>query len=740
MRFRADNDRSAIAERSSPTSLPAGGDTMVFDVEGMTCASCAVRVERVLSRQPGVDNASVNFAGGRARVRASANTDPADLRAAVQKIGYDIAPTDAGQPSGVADRYSADAATQWRRFWLAAALSLPAMVLGMTIGMSGWSLWAQALLTTPVILLIGAPFHRTAFKQALVGTAGMDTLISLGSLTAFGWSWWAMFNHQDVFFETAAIIVTLITLGRAFEAKAKGRAARSVTALLELGAREARIRTGDGESNVAIDLVMPGDIMVVRPGEKVPTDGIILEGSSSFDESMLTGESVAIAKGVGQEVYGATVNQQGLVAVRATKVGEETALFQIVRLVEDAQAGKAPVQRLADRISGIFVPVVILIALATLIAWMIIDGDLAEAVRAAVAVLIIACPCALGLATPTAIMVGSGRGAELGILFKNPEVFERAQAVDTVLFDKTGTLTTGAMTLVGLDTDESVDVFLRRVAGVELAGGHPIGIAVALGAEERGLEVPAATGVEMIPGMGVIGTVDEVVVVAGKPKLAADQGLHIPARLEEAMRSWADEGKTAFLAGYEGEVRGALAVADSVRPTAPMAVSTLKEMGLQTGMVTGDNLRTADAVARAVGVETVIADVLPADKIEEVGSVQRQGRTVAFVGDGINDAPALTAADLGIAIGTGTDVAVEAADVVLMSGDPMLVPAAIRLARRTLATIKGNLFWAFAYNLAAIPLAAFGLLDPRIAAGAMAFSSVSVVANSLRLRSYQPVG
>jgi cation-transporting ATPase V len=613
------------------------------------------------------------------------------------------------------------------------------MVLGMTIGMSGWSLWAQALLTTPVILLIGAPFHRTAFKQALVGTAGMDTLISLGSLTAFGWSW-AMFNHQDVFFETAAIIVTLITLGRAFEAKAKGRAARSVTALLELGAREARIRTGDGESNVAIDLVMPGDIMVVRPGEKVPTDGIILEGSSSFDESMLTGESVAIAKGVGQEVYGATVNQQGLVAVRATKVGEETALFQIVRLVEDAQAGKAPVQRLADRISGIFVPVVILIALATLIAWMIIDGDLAEAVRAAVAVLIIACPCALGLATPTAIMVGSGRGAELGILFKNPEVFERAQAVDTVLFDKTGTLTTGAMTLVGLDTDESVDVFLRRVAGVELAGGHPIGIAVALGAEERGLEVPAATGVEMIPGMGVIGTVDGVVVVAGKPKLAADQGLHIPARLEEAMRSWADEGKTAFLAGYEGEVRGALAVADSVRPTAPMAVSTLKEMGLQTGMVTGDNLRTADAVARAVGVETVIADVLPADKIEEVGSVQRQGRTVAFVGDGINDAPALTAADLGIAIGTGTDVAVEAADVVLMSGDPMLVPAAIRLARRTLATIKGNLFWAFAYNLAAIPLAAFGLLDPRIAAGAMAFSSVSVVANSLRLRSYQPVG
>jgi cation-transporting ATPase V len=738
MRSRADNDQPAL-KGASPSTHPAPpGDTLVFDVEGMTCASCAVRVERVLSRQPGVDNASVNFAGGRARVRASVDTDPTELRAAVQKIGYDISPATPGQQSGIADRYSADADTQWRRFWVAAALSIPAMVLGMTVGMSEWSMWVQALLTTPVVVLIGAPFHRVAWKQARVGTAGMDTLISLGSLTAYAWSWWAMFNHQDVFFETAAIIITLITLGRAFEAKAKGRAARSVTALLELGAREARIRTKAGEASVPTDQVLPGDILIVRPGEKVPTDGTIIEGSSTFDESMLTGESVAVAKGVGHEVYGATVNQQGLIAVRATKVGEETALFQIVRLVEEAQAGKAPVQRLADRISAIFVPVVILIALATLVAWMIITGDLADAVRAAVAVLIIACPCALGLATPTAIMVGSGRGAELGILFKNPEVFERARAVDTVLFDKTGTLTSGAMTLVELETEENVEVFLSRVAAVELAGGHPIGIAVALGAEERGLEVATATDVELIPGMGVVGTVDGLVVVAGKPKLAADRGLRIPDRFEEAMRSWAEEGKTAFLGGYDGEVRGALAVADSVRPTSLPAVQTLREMGLQTGMVTGDNLRTAAAVARDVGVDTVIADVLPADKINEVASIQRSGRTVAFVGDGINDAPALTAADLGIAIGTGTDVAVEAADVVLMSGDPMLVPAAIRLARRTLGTIKGNLFWAFAYNLAAIPLAAFGLLDPRIAAGAMAFSSVSVVANSLRLRSYQP--
>lgn len=717
----------------------SAGETLVFDVEGMTCASCAARVERVLSRQPGVDNASVNFAGGRARVRASSGTDPGELRTAVQKIGYDLALADPGLPSGIADRYSAEARTQWRRFWLAAALSVPATALGMTSGMSEWGMWVQALLTTPVVLLIGGQFHRTAWKQARVGTAGMDTLISLGSLVAYGWSWWGMFNHQDVFFETAAIIITLITLGRAFEAKAKGRAAQSVTALLELGAREARIRRREGEASVPIDQVLPGDVLIVRPGEKIPTDGVIIEGSSSFDESMLTGESVAVTKGIGQEVYGATVNQQGLIAVRATRVGEETALFQIVRLVEEAQAGKAPVQRLADRISAIFVPTVILIALATLIAWMSIDGDLGAAIRAAVAVLIIACPCALGLATPTAIMVGSGRGAELGILFKNPEVFERARAVDTVLFDKTGTLTTGAMTLVELDTDESAGVFLSRVAGVELAGGHPIGVAVALGAEERGLEVPDATDVELIPGMGVIGTVDGVVVVAGKPKLAADRGLQISERFEDAMRSWAEQGKTAFLGGYNGEVKGALAVADSVRPSTARAIRMLKDMGLQTGMVTGDNLRTANAVAREVGIETVIADVLPADKTDEVGLIQRQGRTVAFVGDGINDAPALTAADLGIAIGTGTDVAVEAADVVLMSGDPVLVAAAIRLARRTLAAIKGNLFWAFAYNVAAIPLAAFGLLDPMIAAGAMAFSSVSVVANSLRLRSYDPL-
>jgi heavy metal translocating P-type ATPase len=567
----------------------------------------------------------------------------------------------------------------------------------------------------------------------------MDTLISLGSLTALAWSWWALFNHEDVFFETAAIIITLITMGRALEAKAKGRAAGSVTALLELGARAARVRQGEGEVTIPIDQVLPGDILIIRPGEKVPTDGTIIEGSSSFDESMLTGESKAIAKGIGVDVYGATVNQNGMVAVRATRVGEETALFQIVRLVEDAQAGKAPVQLLADRISAVFVPAVILLALVTLIAWLSISADLSTAVRAAVAVLIIACPCALGLATPTAIMVGSGRGAEIGVLFKNPEVFERARAVDTVLFDKTGTLTTGAMTLVEIDTDENRDSFLRLVAGVELATRHPIGIAVALGAEERGIEVPDAADIEVFPGLGVIGRVDSVSVVVGKPKLLIDRGMAVPVRFRDAMDNWEAKGMTAFAAGYDGQVRGALAVADSIRPTSQQAIRNLNQIGMQTGIVTGDNQRTARAVADRLGIRTVIADVLPAEKTLEVARLQQAGHTVAFVGDGINDAPALTAADLGIAIGTGTDVAVEAADVVLTSGDPLLVAAAIRLARRTLTTIKGNLAWAFAYNLAAIPLAAFGLLDPRIAAGAMALSSVSVVANSLRLRSYDPL-
>jgi cation-transporting ATPase V/Cu+-exporting ATPase len=717
--------------------------TIDFDVEGMTCASCAARIEKALARQPGVEAASVNLAASRARVRVEEGVNPQSLKDAVDKIGYRLAdPADRGpgeHDHGAGHRGSEELA-QWRRFWIAAALTAPVLIMAMAGSMGSTALWVQFALATPVVLGIGWQFHRVALRQARQLTVGMDTLISLGSLAAYGWSVWAILAsgamEGAVFFETAAVIVTLITLGRALEARAKGQANRALTSLLELGATEARVRKDGKERLLPIDQVLPGDLMVVHPGEKIPTDGQIVEGESSFDESMLTGESNSVVKTVGAEVFGATINQQGLVVVRVTKVGRETALSRIVALVEEAQAGKAPVQRLADRISGIFVPIVIGLAGLTLFAWLAFDHPLSEAVRAAVAVLIIACPCALGLATPTAIMVGSGRGAELGILFRNPEVFERAQRVQTVVFDKTGTLTTGAMSLSDLVTDEDEAVLLHRVASVEAAAGHPIGIAVALGAESRGIELGHPERLESLGGLGVVGTVDGVEVVVGKAKLLADRGLQIAERFLGELVRLEREGKTAFLAGYAGEARAALAVADTLRPSAAATVRELAELGISVGMLTGDNHVTAQTIADQLGISSVISEVLPGEKADQIQFLQRNGQTVAFVGDGINDAPALAAADLGIAIGTGTDVAVETADVVLMSGDPALIPQAIAVARRTLSAIRQNLFWAFGYNAAAIPLAAFGLLDPMVAAGAMAFSSVSVVLNSLRLRRF----
>ncbi len=703
----------------------------------MTCASCAARIERVLARQPGVESATVNLAAARARVRSSAS-QPGDLIEAVSKIGYGLAVSDPGDHTRSRVRHGAEEKAQWRRFWIAALLSLPAMIIAMFGGMDDSGLrWLQLALTAPVVLGIGAQFHRVAWKQARSRSVGMDTLISLGSLVAFIWSVWALFNQGEVFFETAAIIVTLITLGRALEARAKGRAGQALTALLQLGAQQATIRTSHGDRIVDIEELIPGDVMVVRPGEKVPTDGVITAGHSSFDESMLTGESTGISKGEGEEVLGATINQERLVLVKATRVGEDDALHRIIALVEEAQSGKAPVQRLADRISSVFVPLVISIALVTFIVWLATGHPAADSVRAAVAVLIIACPCALGLATPTAIMVGSGRAAELGVLFKNPEVFERAQRIETLVFDKTGTLTTGAMTLTDVVTDEDPDYLLPLVAAIEAASGHPIGKAVALGAEQRGFVVGEATDVESLGGLGVVGWAGGIEIVAGKPKLLADRGLPISDDQLEAMARLEAEGKTAFLAGYRGEARAVLAAADELRPTSRAAVATLRAMGLRVAMLTGDNSRTASAIAADLGIVDVISEVLPGDKADEIRRWQTQGQ-VAFVGDGINDAPALTTADLGIAIGTGTDVAVETANVVLMSGDPALVPTALKLARKTLAVIRQNLFWAFAYNVAAIPLAAFGFLDPMIAAAAMALSSVSVVINSLRLRGANP--
>ena len=704
----------------------------------MTCATCAVRIERILGRQDGVEAANVNLAGASALVRVSPDVDIAALEAAVAKLGYAIAPRgDGGQPRDMVERYHEHEHGQWRRFWIAAALTLPVMLLAMFGPNTEWSRVLQGVLVTPVVFWGGWQFHRVAFRQARTLGANMDTLISLGSLAAYLYSIWALSTGEHVFFETAGVIVTLITLGRAFESRAKGRASEAVHRLLELGAKEARVVTADGERLIPADAVIPGDLMVVLPGEKIPTDAVIESGRSSVDESMLTGESLPVDKGTGDPVYGATVNQEGRLELRATAVGADTALAGIVQMVEQAQGSKAPIQRLADRVSAVFVPVVIVIAVGTAIAWLALGNDFAAAVQAGVAVLIIACPCALGLATPTAIMVGSGRGAELGILFKRAEVFEMAGKVDTVVFDKTGTLTSGAMTLSDASTDGDHREFLRLVASVEAASGHPIGKAVALGADDAEIDLVVPDRVESLAGVGVIGTIEGLEVVVGKAKLLADRGLGISERWLVELARLEDEGKTAFLAGWDGEARGVVAVADTIRDGAAQAVSRLGTDGLTTVMITGDNQRTAARIAGEVGIDEVHAEVLPGEKADLVARLQGMGRTVVFVGDGINDAPALTRSDLGMAMGSGTGVAMEAGDVVLLNPDPRLVPVGIELAAATLGTIRQNLFWAFGYNTAAIPIAAAGLLDPMIAAGAMTFSSLSVVMNALRLRRFR---
>ena len=619
----------------------------------------------------------------------------------------------------------------------AAILAAPVMLLSMFGPDEPWSLGIQALLTAIVVFGFGLQFHKAAWKQVTSFSLAMDTLISMGTLTAFTYSLWAMFADSPVYFETAAMITTLILLGRYFEARAKGRASNAITKLLELGAKEATVIRDGSAQLVPIDELTIGDIVLVLPGEKIPSDGTISNGATSIDESMLTGESRPVDKTVGDAVFGATINQQGRIEVEITALGPNTALAQIVRIVEEAQTSKAPVQRLADRVSGIFVPAVIGIAALTFIGWLVVSGDIAEALRPAVAVLIIACPCALGLATPTAIMVGSGRGAELGVLFKNAEVFERAHEIDIAVFDKTGTLTRGAMTLADLDTGEAEDRFLLLIGSVEAASEHPIGKAVALGAEERDITLVTPEHFAALPGLGVSGRVDGIDVTVGKPKLLADRGLHIPDRYSAAMERMESAGYTAFLAGWDGEVRGALAVADTVRETSSEAVRSLRDLDIGVSMLTGDNRRTAETIALGIGIESVFAEVLPAEKAEEITRLQSSGHSVAFIGDGVNDAPALVAADLGMAVGSGTDVAIEAGDVVLMSGDPTLAVTALGLARRTFSTIRQNLFWAFGYNIAAIPLAVLGVLNPMVAAAAMAFSSVSVVANSLRLRRFQ---
>ncbi len=723
-------------------TAPPQPRTVDLAVEGMTCGSCAARVERTLGQQPGVAGAEVNFATGLARVELTPDGDVEGLQAAVDRTGYGLTPADERSRGieGTEDP-EADERRAWlRRVVLAWPLALAVLVLAMfsgDFGMSATGGWTQFALTTPVQFYVGWPFLREAAKRARRLTANMDTLIAIGTLAAFGYSTVALLTGGALYFETAALVISFLVLGRYFEARAKGRAGSAIRALLELGAKEATVLRDGREVAIPVEDVGVGDLLRIRPGEKIPTDGEVVEGASAVDESMLTGESVPVDKTEGAAVAGATVNTSGVPTVRASAVGADTALARIVNLVEQAQAGKADAQRLADRISAVFVPTVMAIAALTFGGWWLLAGDPLGGLVAAVAVLIIACPCALGLATPTAIMVGTGRAASLGILVKGVEMLERTRALTTVVFDKTGTLTRGEMSVTDVVADDEPGL-LRLAGAVEDASEHPLGRAIADAARGRGIELPEATGFEAVAGHGVRATVGGDEIVVGSRKLAAETGLVLPERLDDRATAFEQQGKTAVLAGWGGQVHGVVAVADTVKDGAAAVVERLHALGLEVAMLTGDNPRTAHAIADQVGIDRVLAEVLPGEKQGEVERLQAEGKLVAMVGDGVNDAPALVQADLGIAIGTGTDVAIESSDLTLMRDDLDGVVTAIALSRRTYRTILQNLGWAFGYNTLAIPLAALGLLNPIVAGAAMAFSSVSVVTNSLRLRRFGP--
>jgi len=735
-------DQTAAAE---PVTVPID-----FQVEGMTCGSCAVRVQRVLGRQRGVAQAEVNFATGRAQVAVDPEAAVAvhELQAAVDKIGYRIIPLSPAKAADGQGQTEAQAAAGWLRRLLVGSPLAAVLALAMLPGAADrmgqpWARLAAFALATPVQFWVGWPFLHEAARRARRRAANMDTLIAMGTLAAYGYSLVQLATGgMHLYFESAAVIITFLVLGRYVEARAKGRAGQAIRALLELGAKQARVLRDGAEVLVPVEQVGVGDLLRVRPGEKIPADGQVVDGASAVDESMLTGESVPVEKTAGEHVAGATVNTSGVLTVRATRVGAETALAQIVRLVEQAQASKGQAQRLADRVAAVFVPVVIAIAALTFAAWAVpqVGGDPQHGLVAAVAVLIIACPCALGLATPVAIMVGTGRGAELGVLIKSVEVLERSRRITTLVLDKTGTITQGRMALTDVVAAAGVGEaeLLRRAGAVEADSEHPIGQAIATASRERlgASSLPAAKGFAALAGHGVRGDVDGETVWVGRRKLAAEAGLSLPEAFEEATGRLEAEGRTVVLVGWAGQVQGVLAVADTLKAGAAELVGRLHRLGLKVTMLTGDNARTAAAIAARVGIDRVMAEVLPAGKASEAARLQAAGEVVAMVGDGVNDAPALVQADLGIAIGSGTDVAIESSDLTLVRGELAGVVTAIELSRRTYRTILQNLGWAFGYNVAAIPLAALGLLNPMIAGAAMAFSSVSVVGNSLRLRRF----
>ncbi|MER6840855.1 heavy metal translocating P-type ATPase [Streptomyces platensis] len=743
-------------------------------IGGMTCASCAARVEKKLNRMDGVV-ATVNYATEKAQVSYGDGVSVGDLIATVERTGYTARPpapppeptgatgaSDAAQDDG-ADLYTdpqADLRPLRQRLTVSAVLAVPVIVLSMVPALQflSWQ-WLSLALAAPVVVWGGLPFHRAAWTNLRHGAATMDTLVSLGTLAAFGWSVWALFlgdagmpgmRHgfdltvsradagTQIYLEAAAGVTAFLLLGRYLEARSKRRAGAALRALLEWGAKDVAVLRDGREVRIPVAELAVGDRFVVRPGEKIATDGRVVAGASAVDTSMLTGESVPVEVAPGDGVTGGTVNASGRLEIEATVVGAETRLARMARLVEDAQNGKAAVQRLADRVSAVFVPVVLLIAAGTLGGWLLVTGEATASFTAAVAVLIIACPCALGLATPTALMVGTGRGAQLGILIKGPEVLESTRRVDTVLLDKTGTVTSGRMRLqeVVAAPGAAEDELLRLAGALEHASEHPVARALAEGAARRVGALPAVADFANVPGLGVRGTVGGHRVLAGRARLAEEAGAVLPPELVAALEAAAAAGRTAVVVAWDGRARGVLAVADAVKPDSAAAVRALRRLGLAPVLLTGDHEAVAKAVAAEVGIDEVIAGVLPEDKVAVVERLRARGRTVAMVGDGVNDAAALATADLGLAMGTGTDAAIEAGDLTLVRGDLRVAADAIRLARATLGTIKGNLFWAFGYNVAALPLAAAGLLNPMIAGAAMAFSSVFVVANSLRLRNF----
>ena len=727
-------------------------------IGGMTCASCAGRIERKLNKLDGV-TATVNYATEKASVDVAGDVTPEQLIAAVETAGY-TAQLPATEPDEghVEDDPTAALRT---RLIVSAVLTFPVVAMAMVpaLQFTNWQ-WLSLTLAAPVVVWGALPFHRAAWTNLRHGAATMDTLISMGTIAAFGWSLYALFwgtagipgmTHPfslaisqsdgtgNIYLEVAAGVTTFILAGRYFEARSKRRAGAALRALLELGAKDVAVLRNGVEQRIPVESLAVGDEFVVRPGEKIATDGEVIDGSSAVDASMLTGESVPVEVGSGDQVVGATVNVGGRLVVRAKRIGSDTQLAQMARLVEDAQSGKAQAQRLADKVSAVFVPIVIALAVGTLGFWLGTGGSVAAAFTAAVAVLIIACPCALGLATPTALLVGTGRGAQLGILIKGPEVLESTRRVDTVVLDKTGTVTTGAMTLLDVITAPGEDPaeVLRLAGAVEDGSEHPIARAIAKGARDKLGDLPVAEDFANVAGLGVQGVVDGHALVVGRRQLLADSGQRLPPDLDSAMRDAQAQGRTAIAAGWDGQARAVLVVADAVKPTSKEAIEQLRALGLDPILLTGDNEAAAHTIAEQVGVQEVYAEVLPQGKVDVVKRLQDEGRVVAMVGDGVNDAAALAQADLGLAMGTGTDVAIEASDLTLVRGDLRAAADAIRLSRRTLATIKGNLFWAFAYNVAALPLAAAGLLNPMLAGAAMAFSSVFVVSNSLRLRRFR---